>query len=56
MRSDQFLPATGRGTIRRMVEGLMPQLATSAGQDMRLVPHHQLRWSPSPYRGGIYAR
>jgi hypothetical protein len=48
-----FLPGTGRGTIRRMVEGHPPHNATSIGRDMGHVPLHQLRWSPSPVRGGI---
>ena len=44
-----ILPETGRGTIRRMVEGHLPSGATSDQHDVPL-PH--LRWSPSPLRGG----
>ncbi len=42
-----FLPLWGRGTIRRMVEGHVPH-----ARAMTNVPLHQLRWSPSPFRGG----
>ncbi len=51
----QILPGTGRGTIRRMVEGHPRHNATSTGRDMGRVPLHQLRWSPSPFRGGTEA-
>ena len=54
----QILPGTGRGTIRRMVEGqarVLPDLselrrAFSRRQDSPWVPlHHSLcEWSPSP--------
>ena len=43
-----FLPETGRGTIRRMVEG-------ARNRTRRLVesPLHHHWWSPSPFRGGM---
>ena len=49
----KILPGTGRGTIRRMVEGYPPDNATPVGRELGRVPLHQLRWSPSPCRGGI---
>ena len=49
----QILPETGRGTIRRMVERHPRHGASSRCQDHPPVPLHQLRWSPSPCRGGI---
>ena len=53
MDSSKILPGTGRGTIRRMVEGYPRNCATLIGQELGPVPLHQLRWSPSPYRGGF---
>ncbi len=43
-----ILPGTGRGTIRRMVEGHPRNIVTPAGLELGHVPLHQLRWSPSP--------
>ena len=34
--------------MRSMVEGQVRRCVTSKEQDMRPVPLHQLRWSPSP--------
>ena len=54
MKADlKILPETGRGTIRRMVEGHPRHGATSRRPVTRPVPLHHLRWSPSPCRGGI---
>jgi hypothetical protein len=51
----KFLLGTGRGTIRRVVEG-HPQDALSFRRlEKGNAPLHQLRWSPSPFRGGIFA-
>jgi hypothetical protein len=49
MRHDRkFLPGTGRGTMRSMVEGARLSAATAVGP-----LHHALRArSPSPFRGG----
>ncbi len=50
----EFLPGTERGTIRRMVEGYVQVLPRSRpGQENQPVPLRQLRWSPSPFRGGF---
>jgi hypothetical protein len=49
----QILPQRGRGTIRRMVEGHMPSQLSFRRSASTPVPLHQLRWSPSPFRGGI---
>jgi hypothetical protein len=40
MNALQILPGTGRGTIRRMVEGQVPHGGTSTGRDTGLVPLH----------------
>jgi hypothetical protein len=53
MGASAFLPGTGRGTMRSMVEGRARGGATSNGGDAGPVPLHHLRWFPSPYRGGI---
>jgi len=46
-----FLPGTGRGTTRRVVEGQVPMCATvPPSPNLHL---HLLRWSPSPCRGGM---
>ncbi len=47
--AQSILPGTGRGTVRRRVEGGAPQ-----GEPLGALPlHHWLRqWSPSPFRGG----
>jgi hypothetical protein len=49
MRNDRlFLPGTGRGTMRSMVEGARLSAAPTPGP-----LHHALRArSPSPVRGG----
>jgi hypothetical protein len=54
----QILPETGRGTIRRMVEGQVPVLpaapevrcaASRPREELRVPLHHSLcEWSPSP--------
>lgn len=47
-----ILPHRGRRTTRRVVEGHTRNSATSRRSPMPPVPLHQLRWSPSPSRGG----
>jgi hypothetical protein len=49
----KILPGTGRGTIRRMVEGQGRSRMTLSGCVSPMVPLHQLRWSPFPGGGGI---
>jgi hypothetical protein len=49
----QFLPGTGRGTVRSMVEGYGRSRVWSMGRDVLHLPLHHLRWSPSPCWGGI---
>jgi hypothetical protein len=51
----QNLPGTGRGTIRRMVEGYVRNCATSIGQEMRGVPLHPraARGGPPPRAGEV---
>jgi hypothetical protein len=49
----EILPCKGRGTIRRLVEGHVRNRVTLKAQDIFTVPLHQLRWSPSPFRGGF---
>ena len=53
MSAAQFLPGTWRGTMRSMVEGHRPTGEALTRLSSPLVPLHQLRWSPSPFRGGI---
>jgi hypothetical protein len=48
----QILPGTGRGTIRRMVEGHALAILTFWRGDTLNVPLHRLRRSPSPFWGG----
>ena len=55
-RLNQILPGTGRGTMRSMVEGQVRRCVTSQARDMRPVSLHQLRWSPSPFWGGLMLR
>jgi hypothetical protein len=50
----QILPQRGRGTIRRIVEGHVPIQLSFRRRASTPVPLHQLRWSPSPFRGRIY--
>ena len=49
----QFLPGTGRGTARSVVEGHASSGVTIMGQGFWHVPLHHLRWSPSPVWGGM---
>jgi hypothetical protein len=62
MLTSSFLPGTGRGTMRSMVEGQVgigcgglgeteTGIAATSACNFNL-PLHQLRWSPSPVRGG----
>jgi len=53
MTLPEFLPETGRGTMRSMVEGQVPVGASRSLGVTGPVPLHHLRWSPSPCRGGI---
>jgi hypothetical protein len=50
----KFLLGTGRGTIRRMVEGHPQDELSFRRLENGNAPLHQLRWSPSPFRGGIW--
>ena len=50
----QILPQRGRGTMRSMVEGHGPEIATLPHHhESPHVPLHHLRWFPSPCRGGM---
>jgi hypothetical protein len=50
----KFLLGTGRGTIRRMVEGHKQDALSFRHLENGNAPLHQLRWSPSPFRGGFW--
>ena len=41
--------------MHSMVEGQVRRCVTLRGLDMRPVPLHQLRWSPSPFRRELSA-
>jgi len=45
----EILPGTGRGTSRRLVEGLLRPF------QLRAIPSTALRAVPSPFRGGSEA-
>jgi flagellar biosynthetic protein FliP len=47
------LPETGRGTMRSMVEGHRQVFLTPMAYATPRVPLHQLRGSPTPFRGGM---
>ena len=46
-----FLPETGRGTMRSMVEGHAPSRATPLGSVMGRVPLHHPAGGPPPRAG-----
>jgi hypothetical protein len=48
----QILPGTGRWQSAGLTEGHVPVFLKA--QMAPLLPLHQLRWSPSPFRGGIW--
>ena len=47
-----YLPGTGRGTMRSMVEGQVRLHTASDLEPVLNLPLHHLGWSPSPCRGG----